>query len=365
MIITLLDRLIDFGYWLGEIMLTAAYPLLRSKTGYENPHVRHLNSETYFLRGIWDVKGNIQKWRKHKTDLFPAILQVQTINRCNGKCGMCPYPYTIHLEPREIMSDALYTKIVQECSSEQDFLQLVPMSKNEPLLDPKLEDRIAEFKRHAQPHQWVEIVTNGTALTQARFEKLVASGLDLVTISLSALTEPTYEKVMQGLSWKQLMRNLDSILKSPARSKINVFLRYVTQTENNAEFPAFKKQWKKRGLNIANYHINNRSGSVQEYERRLPKMNVVSERLRKAAGRKFFKHLCPHGFSIMHVLQNGDVPLCANDWNNRDILGNVNQSTIREIYNSPRMLEVRSLMEQGRYEEIPACKDCSFWKEWL
>lgn len=35
-----------------------------------------------------------------------------------------------------------------------DLHDFVPMSKNEPLLDVKMEDRVAEFKRKAQPHQW-------------------------------------------------------------------------------------------------------------------------------------------------------------------------------------------------------------------
>lgn len=365
MISALLDKLIDLGYGLGEMILTLVSPCLCSKTGHQNPSVRNITSETYFLHGIWMIKGNITKWLESRADLFPEVLQLQTINRCNGQCGMCPYPYTIHLQPREVMEDALYSKIVRECASEPDFRQLVPMSKNEPLLDTKLEARIAEFKALAQPHQWVEIVTNGTALTRARFEALVASGLDLVTISLSALTEATYTRVMQGLSWSHLMRNLEALLASPARQRVNVFLRYVTQVENTSEFSVFKKHWKKRGLNIAHYHINNRSGSVRDYDRRLPPLSRLSERLRRGAGRRFFKHLCPHGFSIMHILQNGDVPMCANDWHNREILGNVNQTSIRAIYNSPRMKEIRALMAQGRYAEIPACQDCSFWKEWL
>ena len=82
-------------------------------------------------------------------------------------------------------------------------------------------------------------------------------------------------------------------------------------------------------------------------------------------GRKIFKGTCPHAFGIMHILKNGDVPLCANDWEHREKLGNVREQSIREIYNSSRMLEIRELMEQGRFEEIPPCKDCSFWKEWL
>jgi radical SAM protein with 4Fe4S-binding SPASM domain len=67
----------------------------------------------------------------------------------------------------------------------------------------------------------------------------------------------------------------------------------------------------------------------------------------------------------MHVLENGDVPMCSNDWHNREILGNVRAQTIREIYNSPRMNEIRELMAQGRFEDIAACRDCSFYHDWM
>ena len=59
------------------------------------------------------------------------------------------------------MTDALYTKIVSECVAEDDFYELIPMVQNEPLLDIKLEERIAEFKQPRQTssvrgdrHQW-------------------------------------------------------------------------------------------------------------------------------------------------------------------------------------------------------------------
>jgi hypothetical protein len=59
------------------------------------------------------------------------------------------------------------------------------------------------------------------------------------------------------------------------------------------------------------------------------------------------------------------VPLCATDWQNRELLGNVGQVSLREIYNSARLEEIRELMRQGRYEEIPPCADCSYRKDWL
>jgi len=361
----IIDKLMVWGLTVAEWFLTRFYPLIRSKTGWDNPRTGHITSGMYILRNAWITCDNIDNWLEDRRELFPTALQVQTINRCNATCVMCPYPYTIHLQPREVMDDALYSKIVEECASEESFKAFIPMSKNEPLLDVKLEDRISEFRKLAKPDMVVELVTNGSALTPARFEKLVNSGVDLLTISLSAFTEATYQRIVQGLSWKQLKKNLEAVISSPLLSKTNIFLRFIQQQGNGAEYPAFQRYWRKRGLNVVGFEVNNRSGSLKGYELLTLPKSFFFRRLRKAMGRRYYKGICPHAFSVMHVLQNGDVPLCANDWDNHDLLGNVQNSTLREIYNSPRMNEIRELMAQGRYEDISACKDCSFWKDWL
>ena len=362
----IVDRLILWAVVIGEWLLTLLYPFVYSKTGRANPRTGHIRGETYYmLRYAWITQGNIDHWLAGRRDLFPEVLQVQTINRCNATCAMCPYPYTIHLQDRVVMEDRLFTKIVEECAAEERFKVFVPMSKNEPLLDVKLEDRIAEFKRLAKPHQVVELVTNGSALTPTRFERLVRSGLDLLTVSFSAHTEATYQQLMQGLSWAQINRNLEAMLASPLLPKVNIFLRFILQKGNEAEYPAFRRHWRKHGLNVAGFEINNRSGSLKGYELLENSKSFLFKRLRKVMGQRFYRGVCPHAFSTMHVLENGDVPLCANDWQNRELLGNVGQSSLREIYNSARLEEIRELMRQGRYDEIPPCADCSYRKDWL
>ena len=361
----IVDMLILCGLLVSEWFLTRLYPYIHSRTGRDNPHTGHITPVMYVLRNARITSENINNWMAGHKELFPEVLQVQTINRCNAACTMCPYPYTIHLQPREIMGDELYTKIVEECASRASFKVFVPMSKNEALLDAKLEDRIAEFKRLAKPHQVVELVTNGSALTPARFEKLVQSGVDILTVSLSAHTEATYRRLMQGLSWPRIKRNLEAILASSSLSKINMFLRFILQQGNEAEYPAFRKYWRKRGLNVVGFEIGNRSGTLKGYELLESSKSFFFRRLRKTMGQHYYKGVCPHAFSIMHVLENGEVPLCANDWENRERLGNVRHSTLSEIYNSPRMEEIRELMKQGRYAEIPPCKDCSYRKDWF
>ena len=112
------------------------------------------------------------------------------------------------------------------------------------------------------------------------------------------------------------------------------------------------------------FDVNNRAGAVRDYESKVMKHNDFFARLMRVGGSRVYP-VCPYVFSIAHVLENGDVPMCSNDWHNREVMGNVRTQTIREIYNSPRMNEVRELMRQGKCEEIDACRECSFYHDWM
>lgn len=37
---------------------------------------------------------------------FPRVIELQTVNRCNAACPMCPYPVTTATMARERMDDA-------------------------------------------------------------------------------------------------------------------------------------------------------------------------------------------------------------------------------------------------------------------
>lgn len=357
------ERLVEWVLALALTLVELSERLRRARMGYANPRVAHLVGALGYHTHSYRVGlPSVHRWLRTRGELFPAVVQVQTINRCNAACRMCPYPTTWALEPREEMEDALYSKIVSECAAAPELHDFVPMSQNEPLLDTKLPARIAEFKAQAQPHQMVELVTNGSTLTPARFQQLSEAGLDLLTISVNANSEATYQKVMMGLKWSRLLELLEA-LHQQGSAHVNVYLRYVTQRENVHEARAFVRRWR-RHFNLMLYDVNNRAGGVQEYAQVATVKHALTRRFRRWLGPRLFK-VCPYAFSMMAILQNGDVLLCGNDWNEREVVGNVRQKSLREIYNGPRMTEVRELMRQGRYDEIAACRSCSFRHEWL
>ena len=265
---TFLIPVVDFVLGLGRWLDPFIQKMRVSKTGYDNPRVRHIVGKTgYWFHAYRVTYPNIHKWLKTRAELFPMAIQVQTINRCNAACSFCPYPYTIHLQEKQIMDDALYSKIVDECVSESDLHDFVPMSKNEPLLDIKMEQRIKQFRSKAQPHQVVELVTNGSPLTPVRAQRLIEAGVDLITVSVNAASEEMYDKVMVGLSWKQVIGNLEALSKMEL-SKVNIYLRFVSEQANRGDLQFFRKRWKQ--FNLFPFTVNNRAGTVRKASRTVP-----------------------------------------------------------------------------------------------
>ncbi len=71
------------------------------------------------------------------------------------------------------------------------------------------------------------------------------------------------------------------------------------------------------------------------------------------------KLVCPFPFYEMFVKADGSVTVCCVDWANELVVGNVNESSLREIWNGPRLAELRAVHLAGRRRDLNACRDCN------
>jgi len=61
---------------------------------------------------------------------------------------------------------------------------------------------------------------------------------------------------------------------------------------------------------------------------------------------------------------NGDFSICCDDWDRKAVLGNVNNQSIHDIWNSPKLKEFRKLHLSGQCDRIALCKNCNVWAEY-
>jgi MoaA/NifB/PqqE/SkfB family radical SAM enzyme len=99
---------------------------------------------------------------------LPVEYIVETTAKCNLYCPMCPRE--THPQPKEDMAGEIFDRLVRETGRSAEHMMLIGLG--EPLLDPKIFDRIEFCARHGIS---TLISTNGTLLDEAAAARFLDS----------------------------------------------------------------------------------------------------------------------------------------------------------------------------------------------
>ncbi len=277
---------------------------------------------------------------------FPREIQIQTVTYCNATCVMCPYPAVSKEVSMGRMTEELYASIIDQLSTEPGVSRIEPFLMNEPFLDTRMANLVRLAKDRA-PHAMVTLTTNGSPVTPRVAGRIATSGLDAIWFSFNGATKSTFESIM-GISYDKVRRNLEYLLSIRPPS-LQVFVNMVETNEMRPEIEENIRYWTSRGVGAGSSPLVNRAGNVENYVQ-LNYQPRASKPVR----------VCEHPYSKMFVLYTGEVVLCCMDWRRSVILGNLNQQTIREIWNGERYRHIRRRLEEGRSDELDLCRTCSY-----
>jgi radical SAM protein with 4Fe4S-binding SPASM domain len=127
-------------------------------------------------------KANLHKFGR-------TILQIETIAACNMSCCFCPY--ALKEDKRSILPSNVVHLILDEIDPKQDGFEYVTFSQfNEPLLDR----RIFDFIRHAKDNGISTLfITNGLLLSNPSIRlKLLQAEPEQIKISIQTLDRKTF-----------------------------------------------------------------------------------------------------------------------------------------------------------------------------
>lgn len=258
------------------------------------------------------------------------------------------------------MTDKLFNEIIKEISKEGGLRCIVLHLQNEPLLDNDIFHKIQLIKKIGKGQLITFFATNGTLFSNDKISELEHSGLDELVVSLDASREETYNKIRQGLDYKKVLNNIQRITKSKFNG--NFYVGFVKQSGNLQEFDEFKKMCKKMKVKTKISRICNRTGDLNNFKLYNINKKEMSyfERIEMYLIQKVIK-VCPFTINWINILYNGDVIVCCNDYNKKIVIGNLNHSTIKEIWNNKQFETIRRLQVEKRYKEITTCKMCSLF----
>lgn len=253
---------------------------------------------------------------------------------------MCPRE-NIYFPPKD-MELPLFRKIIDEG---KDFLEFaVPYGVGEPLLNPEIFDMISYCRQAGIPSG---ISTNATVLTEEMSRKLIESGLDYIIFAFDGATKETFEKYRKGADFERVRDNIRTFLrvKKEMASKIFCILQMVRLKDNRKEIPDLIRMWRVEGMD----EIRIKKDEVHNDGSAIPGDNLERPPMRHPC------YLLWRG--PMYVHYDGTVFPCCYIYP-EDAIGNIKKNSLREIWNSDKMVRLREAHVRGDLSAYKACQNC-------
>lgn len=245
---------------------------------------------------------------------LPSEVEISESGMCNRKCSFCPRSDPDYPDVNEFISEKLHKKLCDELS-ELNYSGLIIYSGFvEPMLDKNIYNLI-EYAKSKNPKARIEIVSNGDVLNAERLLKIYNHGLDRMLISL-------YDGEEQYLKFKKLGEDLN----------LNDY-QYVLRKRYLPEEQDF-------GITLSN-----RGGMLKNAEYKI------------APQKEKIKQKCFYPSYKFFLDYNGDVLMCSHDWGKKNILGNLNNQSFKDIWLSDKYMEAREKLNNSD-RSISPCNVC-------
>lgn len=273
----------------------------------------------------------------------PVRLWVELTSFCNYRCIMCPNK-DLKTEDCGYMDIDLYKKIIDEAAEFASDVNLA--HRGESLLHPQLTEAIDNAKAkslHTRLH------TNGSLLTESLSRRIIQSGLDRLSFSFDGYDKETYERIRRGGDFEKTVGNIVSFLEIKktlgSRSPETSIEVISFDGRDRAQTARARKEFeaKFRGLPLDSFvfkELHNWAGE------------------RKTGDRSGHYSVCPFPWNALVIYWNGAVLPCTQDFFGQTIIGDANISSLKDIWNSERMVDLRKKLAEGRVEDFRTCSRC-------
>jgi len=268
------------------------------------------------------------RYPKPTKDGMPTVFYVETVLACNLACPECVIGTDTINRTKKIMKLEDLETISKKI---EPYAKLVYLHKwGEPLMNKKIIEMISITAKYAHPH----ISTNAILLDKEKAEKLITSGLGTLIISIDGVSQNTYEKYRIGGQVKTVLKNIKMLaeINNYYSNPVTILPQFIVFKHNYSEVNQFKNFCEEVGLRPIFKKPYIRFGdAVQESDDK----NFQREKYNNKEDHLHAISECPHATCTMTITANGQLLLCAQDYNGDWQIGNIldEGSTVENLWN--------------------------------
>lgn len=336
------------------------------------------------LANYLTVEADLRR-RRIRCHGLPYQICIEVANVCNTRCRLCPIG--MGFRPREklgFMDVSVFESTIRSIAWHTHSLGLY--NWGEPLLHPHIFDMVRFAKSQGM---LTHISSNMHYLKGDHVSELVDSGLELLIVSIHAMTQTSYESYQPKMSIGEPLEAIRQIMEYKRRVKKStpdVQLHFVVHRKNEAEIPLLAQFARENDLDFAltpvslNLRFLDRDKNMQAmgrsqeeiladmvrlFDEWLPTdpryVNPYYARLREDPRRLFTErkqaHACDWLWRGCIIAVDGDVMPCCGAFAQSERLGNVLERPLSALWNSPAYQAARRAYAMGEINES-VCSQC-------
>jgi radical SAM protein with 4Fe4S-binding SPASM domain len=272
---------------------------------------------------------------------YPILVDLELSSKCNLLCPMCPTitdEFRSHTKKTNIDTD-LAKKVIDEIAGKVNALRLSWVG------EPTLHRDLVEIIKYAKDKgiRETSFLTNGSKLELDYFIKLQEAGIDWITISVDG-TDERYNAIRKPLKFEDTLRKIRDIKEY--------------KTKNGLSKPVIKIQsvWPAMRENAEEfYNLFSPLVDVVAY-------NPLIDYLHKDEDIVYEENFsCPQYYQRVTVSATGEVAMCSNDDEVREVIGDATKESIHDIWHGEKLNRLRDIhSKKDGFKSIDACRLCYY-----
>jgi radical SAM protein with 4Fe4S-binding SPASM domain len=308
------------------------------------------------MKSVYDAPApEVQKFqeslgRLNDAGSFPKVVLIDTVSFCNLECSMCVHKDMTRT--RGYMPWPLFQKIVGEIAVENPTARVWMVFFGEALMLRKRKPTIFDKIRYAKEQGLQDVVLNSNAnlLDPQAAQDLIDCGLDAIYIGIDAFTPESYARIRVGGDHQRVVQNVKHLLKLKQEQEATtprVYVQFVEMDDNAGEKEDFINFWTAAGAEVKIRPKVSWAGQIDA-----PNLVLGNED----------RWPCYWAMQSMSITDQGKVVTCAVDLDAQFVAGDVNQQTLKSIWNG-RLNDNRQCHIDKTWDALPeVCRNCRDWQ---
>ena len=289
-------------------------------------------------------RNNFYLCAKEKINLgYPPYLLVELVSTCNLKCPFCfQTDKTFTRKPfMGQMNFELLKKIVDEAENLK-IGALTFGSRGEPTMHKKIIE-IVEYVGTKKSFFEKKLITNATRLNTELIHAIYKSNFNIVQVSADHYVEKDYEELRVNSNFDEIVKNVDNLYKIRNEFYPNSLAEIRISgidSKKNLNREKFKDFWIKRSDHVSAGFALERWNTYE---------NEILEKINQP---------CEQLWDRMYAWYDGKVNPCDADYKSNLSYGNLNENSIKDIWNSSIIQKTRQEHLNNRRNRINPCDRC-------